>query len=53
MCGCKPHIVGEKCDECSPGITDFPACGKCADEFYGYPECTGIPISAHCIEILR
>ena len=40
-CSCKENIVGEKCDKCADGYTEFPNCDQCTAEYYGYPDCTG------------
>ena len=34
-------MIGEKCSACSTGYNLFPACDKCATEFYGFPNCIG------------
>ena len=41
QCSCNDHVTGLKCSECSVGYDAFPACDKCAAEYYGYPNCIG------------
>ena len=41
QCSCNERVTGLKCSECSVGYDAFPACDKCAAEYYGYPICKG------------
>lgn len=35
MCSCKPNIIGDKCDSCNTGYSNFPDCNECEHEYYG------------------
>ena len=35
MCSCKPNVIGDKCDSCNTGYSNFPDCNECEHEYYG------------------
>ena len=40
-CSCNANVVGDKCDQCAAGFSEFPNCDKCDENFWGFPNCTG------------
>ena len=35
LCSCKENIVGDKCDSCMEGYSNFPDCNECDHGYYG------------------
>jgi len=47
-CYCKPQYTGDRCDRCSPGYYDFPACKQCDCYYNGTRNDACLPRNDAC-----
>lgn len=40
-CFCNANVIGDKCEQCTAGFVEFPACDQCAAQHFG-ETCQGI-----------